>query len=105
LKGTLLRKSDGSAVVNTNGGVISGNFTAAYEKVISQSNQFTTRSDSFTVYILLQGWRNIGTATPELVVQRRAAAIIDRSTVKPILDANLREAGYTPMTVIRVPNN
>ena len=30
------------------------------------SNLITTRSDSFTVYIVVQGWRNAGTATPEL---------------------------------------
>jgi hypothetical protein len=43
------------------------------------SNLITTRSDSFTVYILVQGWRGIGTTKPELVVQRRAAFIQDRS--------------------------
>jgi hypothetical protein len=103
LQGTLLRKADGRPVVDTREGVPSS-FAGSYGSVIEQSNQFTTRSDSFTVYILLQGWRNVGSATPELVVQRRAAAIIDRSTVKPLLDSNLRETGYTPMSVIRVPN-
>lgn len=43
------------------------------------SNLLTTRSDSFIVYMVVQGWRNVGTAAPELVVQRRAAFILDRS--------------------------
>ncbi len=60
------------------------------------SNLITTRSDTFTVYILLQGWRNAGTAAAELVVERRAAMIVDRSR-------------YTPtngnVSAIRVPTN
>lgn len=43
------------------------------------SNLITTRSDTFTVYILLQGWRNTGNANPELAVERRTAMIVDRS--------------------------
>jgi hypothetical protein len=43
------------------------------------SNMITTRSDSFTVYVLVQGWRGGGTTTPELVVQRRRAFIADRA--------------------------
>ena len=43
------------------------------------SNLVTCQSDVFTLYALVQGWRNLGTANPELVVQRRAAFIIDRS--------------------------
>ena len=45
------------------------------------SNLITTRSDSFTVYILVQGWRGAGTNAPKLVVQRRVAFIQDRSAV------------------------
>jgi hypothetical protein len=60
------------------------------------SNMITTRSDSFTVYIIVQGWRNAGTASPELVVQRRAAYILDRS-------------GYTPtnkqLSMTNIPTN
>ena len=47
------------------------------------SNLITTRSDSFTVYVLVQGWQNAGTATAKLVVQRRAAFIVDRSGMTP----------------------
>jgi hypothetical protein len=47
------------------------------------SNLITTRSDSFTVYLLLQGWRNAGTGNPTLAVQRRAAFFVDRNPITP----------------------
>jgi DNA uptake protein ComE-like DNA-binding protein len=47
------------------------------------SNLITTRSDSFTCYVLLQGWRNAGTGNPTLAVQRRAAFMVDRTGVTP----------------------
>ena len=43
------------------------------------SSLITTRSDSFTLYAVIQGWRDVGTDHPSLVVRRSAAAIIDRS--------------------------
>jgi hypothetical protein len=43
------------------------------------SNLVTTRSDSFTCYIVLQGWRNAGTPQATLETQRRVAVQIDRS--------------------------
>jgi hypothetical protein len=50
------------------------------------SNLITTRSDSFTCYILVQGWRDVEPAganspQPSLVVQRRVGIIVDRSRV------------------------
>ena len=47
------------------------------------SNLISMRSDSYTVYVLVQGWKNVDTAEPELVVERRAALIVDRSGVTP----------------------
>jgi hypothetical protein len=47
------------------------------------SNLITTRSDTFTCYLLLQGWRNVGTANPTMVIQRRIAFIADRSGNTP----------------------
>ena len=47
------------------------------------SNLITTRSDTFTCYVLLQGWRNVGTGNPTLVVQRRIAFLLDRTNVTP----------------------
>jgi hypothetical protein len=60
------------------------------------SNVITTRSDSFTCYVLLQGWRGVGTTSPTLVVQRRAAFILDRN--------NITSTNVTP-NVYKVPTN
>jgi hypothetical protein len=48
------------------------------------SNLITTRSDSFTVYITVQGWSGVGKppTPPQLVAQRRVAFIIDRSAIR-----------------------
>lgn len=78
------------------------------------SNLLTTRSDSFTAYIVVQGWRVNNTVTPptaDLVVQRRVAYIADRASVTPILQAGMAPGGTgavqqrTPMNVVTVPNN
>jgi len=47
------------------------------------SNLITTHSDSYTVYLIVQGWQDVGSATPRLVAQRRVAFIQDRSSVRP----------------------
>jgi hypothetical protein len=47
------------------------------------SNLITTRSDSFTCYVLVQGWRDAETANAKLVVQRRVGLFIDRSEYTP----------------------
>ena len=60
------------------------------------SNLITTRSDTFTIYVLVQGWRNAGTQSPSLVVQRRATLVVDRS-------AMTRTNGGTVTGVARVP--
>lgn len=54
-------------------------FNQREAEVMRLSNLITTRSDSFTVYLQVQGWRGAGTPTAQLVVQRRAAFIMDRS--------------------------
>ncbi len=45
------------------------------------SNLITTRSDTFTCYLLVQGWRGVGTSTPTLVVERRKAFFVDRNAI------------------------
>jgi len=75
---------------------IVGDFESKYMVINRVSNLITTRSDSFTAYILLQGWRDAETANPTLVVQRRAALILDRSVVTP--------TNKSP-TVTTVPSN
>ena len=47
------------------------------------SNLITMRSDVFTCYLIVQGWRNAGTNAAQLAVQRRLAFTVDRSTVVP----------------------
>jgi hypothetical protein len=50
-----------------------------YLNVMRLSNLLTTRSDVFKAYVLVQGWKNTGTEHPQLVAERRASFIIDRS--------------------------
>jgi hypothetical protein len=45
------------------------------------SNMVTLRSDSFTAYVIVQGWRNAGTSWPELVVEKRTAFTLDRTAI------------------------
>jgi len=41
----------------------------------------TTRSDCYTAYIQVQGWRDAGTADATMVSQKRLAFIVDRSRI------------------------
>jgi hypothetical protein len=72
-----------SALTTAGGDLVYGDFENQNLALNRISNLITTRSDSFTAYVIVQGWRNAGTATPTLVVQRRAAFILDRSVVTP----------------------
>jgi hypothetical protein len=72
----------GTLPVGTTDGVV-GDYEARTLMMNRISNLVTTRSDSYTVYLLVQGWRGVGTANPELVVQRRRAFLADRSAVTP----------------------
>jgi len=60
-----------------------GSFESKFLILNRISNLITTRSDSYTVYVIVQGFRNAGTPNAQLVVQRRAAYIADRSPVTP----------------------
>ena len=44
------------------------------------SNLLTVRSDTFTAYLQVQAWQNVGTPRAQMVAQRRAAYIFDRSS-------------------------
>lgn len=61
------------------------NVVADYESqflnVIAVSNLITTRSDTFTAYIVIEGWRNAGTPKATRVMQKRYAYILDRTGV------------------------
>lgn len=49
------------------------------------SNLITTRSDLFTVYVVIQGWRDVGLLNkpPQFVAERRDALIVDRNAITP----------------------
>lgn len=56
------------------------------------SNLLTTRSDSFTVYVLVQAWQDAGSRIPVLIGERRSAFIMNR---KAPTDNNLYNAAPT----------
>src|SRR5207248_1292842 len=55
-------------------------FTENYLMANRISNLVTTKSDTFTVYIVIQGWREAGTAYPSLDWEKHIAYIADRSS-------------------------
>lgn len=65
---------------NTTDGVV-GDFESQYLMMTRVSNLLTTRSDTFTVYVEVQGWRDVGLNAPEMVLQRRQAFIADRNAL------------------------
>jgi hypothetical protein len=75
---------------------VGNDFEVKFTVLNRVSNLVTTRSDSYTCYLLIQGWRNAKTANPILSVQRRVAFIVDRSRITPV---------NTRTNVIRIPNN
>jgi hypothetical protein len=62
---------------------IAGDFEDRNHNVIRLSNLITTRSDSFTAYIVVQAWRPATSANdvPRAVAERRLVMTIDRSQV------------------------
>jgi hypothetical protein len=65
-------------------GPVYGDFASRCLMITRVSNLLTTRSDSFRIYLIIQGWRNAQTPQPELAVQRRVALFVDRSRITPI---------------------
>lgn len=86
---------------------IFGDFEARFLPLTRVSNMLTTRSDSFTVYVVVQGWRNANTSAPELVVERRGARIIDRSSVRPMSAPSIGTLTpqLTPPNIVPVPQD
>jgi hypothetical protein len=62
---------------------VANDYATRFGMINRVSNLLTTRSDTFTVYVLVQGWTGVGTATPQIALQRRAAFIVDRSQLTP----------------------
>jgi DNA uptake protein ComE-like DNA-binding protein len=67
--------------LGTNYSGVTNDFKSRFNMLTRVSNLLTTRSDTYTVYILVQGWTGVGTTAPQMVAQRRAAFIADRSRV------------------------
>jgi hypothetical protein len=71
--------ASGSTGGGTANHMANDDFEVRYLMLNRISNLVTTRSDTFTAYVVVQGWKNVNSAYPELVVQKRAAFILDRS--------------------------
>jgi hypothetical protein len=86
---------------------VTGDFESRYLMINRISNLVTFKSDSFTAYLLVQGWRNAGTSAPELVVQRRLALVVDRATVKPEIGGAITTGnpGLGSVISTTIPNN
>jgi hypothetical protein len=63
------------------------------------SNLATVRSDTFTVYTLLEGWVNAGTPDARRVVQTREAFILDRSGIYLSDDPARADRNLTPLRI------
>ncbi|HYE21726.1 MAG TPA: hypothetical protein VEA69_25020 [Tepidisphaeraceae bacterium] len=55
------------------------NYEEKYLALTRISNLITLRSDTYTAYLIVEGWRNAGTPSATLVAKRRLSFIIDRS--------------------------
>lgn len=99
------RNTDGSPVVSTNVGELrrpSGDFESQFLVITAVSNLLTTRSDTFTAYLVIEGWRNAGTPSATRVLQRRYAYLLDRTSVAVGLPPQLLTPGNpTQSGVIR----
>ena len=62
---------------------VRGDFEEQFLNLMRISNLITTHSDSYTCYVYVVGFRHAGTPDAQVVVQRRVACIIDRSSVTP----------------------
>ncbi|HSI34107.1 MAG TPA: hypothetical protein VK986_11010 [Tepidisphaeraceae bacterium] len=55
------------------------NYEEKYLALTRISNLITLRSDTYTAYLIVEGWRNAGTPSASLVAKRRLSFIVDRS--------------------------
>jgi hypothetical protein len=63
---------------------VEDDFEYHFAQLIRISNLVTTRSDSFTAYVTVEGWRDPGSSNAKRITQRRAAFIIDRAAYTPL---------------------
>ena len=81
-------------------GIVS-DFKQRMAAVTRISNLITTRSDSFTVYTVVQAWMDAGTAYPVMVGEQRNIAVVDRSRLGQIVQAY---SGVTPAPIYNPTN-
>jgi hypothetical protein len=84
---------------------VTGDFKEKFLALSRISNLITTRSDSFTCYLLVQGWRGAGTANATLVAQKRGAFILDRSNVGYTIDPSGKRTLNIQPTIYKVPGD
>jgi len=77
-------RNAGDNADGTYGDNVRQDFEEKYLNLTRISNLLTLRSDCYTVYLQVQGWRDAGSASARLMVQRRLAFIVDRSRVTPL---------------------
>ena len=79
----------GTVVPDGVAGGVPGDFEKRFLTLTNISNLITVRSDTFTCYVVVQAWRNVGQGTganavaPELVDQKRVVFEVDRSGTGP----------------------
>jgi hypothetical protein len=71
-------------VDDINGDYVRLDFEEKYLNLTRISNLLSLRSDCYTVYVQVQGWRDAGSPNATMMVQRRLAFIVDRSHVTPL---------------------
>lgn len=92
ITGVLPTATDTTADASFYDSNIAGGYEEAITDLARVSNLLTTRSDSYTVYIVIQAWENFGNRLPDdsgsaearLVRQQRVAFLVDRSGVYPL---------------------
>jgi len=72
--------NDGDVLAGSGGSSVADDFKARFMMLNRISNLVTTRSDTFTCYIVVQGWREAGTILPCLDWEKREAFIVERSS-------------------------
>ena len=80
---TPARAGIGATIPVTDG--LRGDFEERFLEMTRLSNLLTTRSDTFTMYVLVQSWKHVGETgvQPELTWEKRKAYTIDRTDVDP----------------------
>jgi hypothetical protein len=77
---------------------VAQDFQGEFAVLTRISNLITTHSDSFTVYICVQGWQNAGTSSATAVITRRFAFVVDRSAVNSLATTKF-------LKTLTIPNN